>query len=155
MFWMGPLDMGRQSRLPGIIAFLFDFPNSKPLEIVNPQALRTRWRESKPESRGAVCPVSSGDVFENMKVTPRQSGMILRSKPNPLPMAIWPGRVLISMTLTLINLEMNGYPPVLAPEETLKIRMIHMNCIGEYTGLDIIPVAQALTNINAGTTVWR
>jgi len=111
MFWMGPLDMGRNSRLPGIIAFLFDFPNNKPLEVVNPQELRTRWRESKPDSRGAVCPVSSGDVFENMKVTPRQTGMILRSKPNPLPMAIWPGRVLISMTLTLLNRKMNGYPP--------------------------------------------
>ena len=37
--------------------------------------------------------------------------------------------------------------PVLAPEETLKIRM---NCVGEYTNLNIIPVAQALTKINAG-----
>ena len=37
--------------------------------------------------------------------------------------------------------------PVLAPEETLEIRM---NCVGEYTSLNIIPVAQALTNINAG-----
>jgi hypothetical protein len=25
-----------------------------------------------------------------------------------------------------------------------------MNCVGEYTSLNIIPVAQALTNINAG-----
>ena len=74
MFWMGPLDMGRHPRLAGIIAFLFDFLNSKPLEIVNPQALRARWRESKPDSRGAVCPVSSGDVFENMKVTPGNLG---------------------------------------------------------------------------------
>ena len=37
--------------------------------------------------------------------------------------------------------------PVLAPEETLKIRM---NCVGEYTNLNIILVAQALTKINAG-----
>ena len=37
--------------------------------------------------------------------------------------------------------------PVLAPEETLEIRM---NCVVEYTSLNIIPVAQALTNINAG-----
>ena len=36
---------------------------------------------------------------------------------------------------------------VLAPEETLKIRM---NFVGEYTNLNIIPVAQALTKINAG-----
>ena len=36
--------------------------------------------------------------------------------------------------------------PVLAPEETLEIRM---NCVGEYTILNISPVAQALTNINA------
>jgi hypothetical protein len=27
---------------------------------------------------------------------------------------------------------------------------IRMNCVGEYTSLNIIPVAQALTNINAG-----
>ena len=37
--------------------------------------------------------------------------------------------------------------PVLAPEETLDNRM---NCVGEYTSLNIIPVAQALTNFNAG-----
>jgi len=37
--------------------------------------------------------------------------------------------------------------PVLAPEETLENRM---DCVGEYTSLNIIPVAQALTNINAG-----
>ena len=74
MFWMGPLDMGRQSRLPGIIAFLFDFPNGKQLAIVNPHALRARWGESKPDSRGAVCPVSSGGVFENMKVRPGNLG---------------------------------------------------------------------------------
>ena len=36
---------------------------------------------------------------------------------------------------------------VLAPEETLEIRM---NFVGEYTNLNIIPVAQALTNINPG-----
>ena len=40
--------------------------------------------------------------------------------------------------------------PVLAPEETLKIRMIHMNRAVEYTSLNIVPVAQALTKINAG-----
>ncbi|SUZ78505.1 uncharacterized protein METZ01_LOCUS31359 [marine metagenome] len=28
--------------------------------------------------------------------------------------------------------------------------MIHMNCVGEYTSLNIIPVAQALAKINAG-----
>ena len=27
---------------------------------------------------------------------------------------------------------------------------IRMNCVGEYTSLNIIPVAQALTNINSG-----
>jgi len=27
---------------------------------------------------------------------------------------------------------------------------IRMNCVGEYTSLNIIPVAQALTTINAG-----
>ena len=36
--------------------------------------------------------------------------------------------------------------PVLAPEETLETRM---NCVGEYSSLNIIPVAQALTKINA------
>ena len=62
-------------------------------------------------------------------------------------MAIWPGRVLISMTLTPLNRKMNGYlPPVLAPEETLKIRMIHMNCVGEYTSLNIIRAAYVSTN---------
>jgi len=44
--------------------------------------------------------------------------------------------------------ENKGIPaPVFAPEETLEIRM---NCVGEYTSLNIIPVAQALTKINAG-----
>jgi len=74
MFWMGPRDMGSHSRLPGIITFLFDFPNSKQLAIVNPHALRARWAESKPDNRGAVRPVSSGGVFENMKVSPGNLG---------------------------------------------------------------------------------
>ena len=37
--------------------------------------------------------------------------------------------------------------PVLAPEEPLEIRI---NCVGEYTSINIIPVAQALTSINSG-----
>ena len=37
--------------------------------------------------------------------------------------------------------------PVLAPEETLENRV---NRVGEYTSTNIIPIAQALTNINAG-----
>jgi len=79
------------------------------LAIVNPHVLRARWGESKPDSRGAV--------FENMKVGPGNLGWSFGPSQrtdwyrHPLLMAIWPGRVSTSMTLTLLNRKINGYPP--------------------------------------------
>jgi len=69
MFWMGPRDMGSHSRLPGIITFLFGFPNSKQLAIVNPYALRARWAESKPDNRGASAPATSLKIWRSAPAT--------------------------------------------------------------------------------------
>jgi len=52
-----------------------------------------------------------------MKVTPGNLGWSFGQSQrtdlfqHPLPMAIWPGRVLISMTLTPLNRKIKGYPP--------------------------------------------